>query len=353
MRRIIKGTMMLLGAACVLLLAGGFPLMGVPEVYRGGAMLLLGVLAAVLSAVAGWRLAAGERWRLAAGLVCTFFCCAGVVAVWQFGSSAVGMARMGGPMWFGAVGMGCTAVVGALFTALFGFFAKRVMHARLWLAGVHWALVFIAAGAYIDYCAECRVPMTLRAGASAGVSSVTLPGGREMPLDFTLTVEDFQLSRYEIRSYSLHRFEDRRWQAVAALQEADGELVLPTGERVSVAALRRAPGMPYPFLLLPGEPAQIVMQDVPPVREYRADCRVDTLYRGRPETRRVVLRVNEPLACKGWVVYLMNYRETGDGTEVELLFRRAPGRLLALAGIVGVILCSALWCWRKTEKQQG
>ena len=347
MRSTLKLTLMVVGAACVLLLAGGFPLMGAPEVYRSGAMLLLGLLAATLCAVAGWRLAAGERLRLVGGLIAVFFACAGVVTVWQFGSSAVEMASLGGAMWFGAVGMACTGLVGLIFTGLFGYLARRAMHARLWLAGAHWALVLIATGAYLDYCGELRVPVRLMAGSAPAICSVTTPDGVQHPLDFTLTVQDFELHRYETRSYSLHGYEQGRWQKIATLEEADGKLLLPGGTSRPVADLRTAPGMAQPFLLLPGEPAQIIMQDIPPVREYKATCKVDTLYRGRPETRQVTLRVNEPLSCKGWVVYLMNYRDTAAGTEVELLMRRAPGRLLALAGMVGLILCTAFWCWSR------
>ena len=348
MRSSIIITLMLIGAACVLLLAGGFPLMGAPAVYRSGAVMLLGLVAALTCAVAGWRIAAGERLRLLGGLISVFFACAGLAVVWQFGSQAVEMARMGGPMWFGAVGMACTGIVGILFTGLFGFLAKRAMHTRLWLAGAHWALVLIATGAYVDYCSEQRIPITMTAGAQETLSEVHTADGRILPLDFTLSVEQFELTRYNTRNYSLHRFERGSWQTVCPLAEKEGTLCLPNGRQVAVADLHTAPGMPHPFLLLQGEPPQLIMQDIPPVREYRALCRVDTLYRGRPETRRVTLRVNEPLSCKGWMVYLMNYRESAAGTQVELLLRRAPGRLIALAGMVGLILCSAFWCWGRS-----
>lgn len=348
MRRSITITLMLIGAACVLLLAGGFPLMGAPDVYRSGAMMLLGMLAAMACAVAGWRIAGRERLRLIGGLISVFFSCAGLAVVWQFGSQAVEMARMGGPMWFGAVGMACTGIVGLLFTGLFGFFAKRAMNSRLWLAGAHWALVLMAVGAYLDYCGEQRIPITMTANGSEKLSEVRTEDGTILPLDFTLSVERFELTRYDTRNYTLHRFEQGRWQSVCPLPESEGNLILPNGQQVAAAALHTAPGMPHPFLLLPGEPAELIMQDIPPVREYKALCRVDTLYRGRPETRRVALRVNEPLSCKGWLVYLMNYRETATDTQVELLLRRAPGRLIALAGMVGLILCCAFWCWGRS-----
>ncbi len=345
MRRSITITLMLIGAACVLLLAGGFPLMGAPAVYHSGAAMLLGLVAALVCAVAGWRIATGERLRLLGGLISVFFACAGVAVVWQFGSQAVEMAQMGGPMWFGAVGMGCTGLVGLIFTGLFGFFAKRAMHARLWLAGAHWALVLIIIGAYTDYCGEQRIPITTTTGGTEKICELRTADGTTLPLGFTLTVEQFELTRYDTHSYTLHRFERGRWQSVCPLSEREGNLSLPDGKQVAVSDLHTAPGMPHPFLLLPGEPAQLIMQDIPPVREYKALCRVDTLYRGRPETRREALRVNEPLSCKGWLVYLMNYRETSAGTQVELLLRRAPGRLMALAGMVGLILCCAFWCW--------
>ncbi|MBQ1960945.1 MAG: hypothetical protein II349_05425, partial [Akkermansia sp.] len=89
MRRSISITLMLIGAACVLLLAGGFPLMGAPAVYHSGAMWLLGLLAALVSAVAGWRIAAGERLRLLGGLISVFFACSGLAVVWQFGNQAI------------------------------------------------------------------------------------------------------------------------------------------------------------------------------------------------------------------------------------------------------------------------
>ena len=78
MTALLKGGIMALGAACVLLLAGAFPLMGAPEVYRSGAMLLLGGLTVLLSLWGGWRLAAGARGRLVFGLVCLFFTIAGL-----------------------------------------------------------------------------------------------------------------------------------------------------------------------------------------------------------------------------------------------------------------------------------
>lgn len=343
---------MVIGAACVLLLAGGFPLMGAPEVYRSGATMLLGLLAALLCAVAGWRITKGERLRLLGGLICTFFACAGLAAAWQFGNQAVQIAQLGGAMWFGAIGMACTGMVGLIFTGLFSFLAKRAMHYRLWLAGAHWALVLIALGAYLDFCGELRIPVSMAANPTEKLSQVQTNDGTAIPLGFDLSIHQFELTRYDTHSYSLHLFVDGKWRTENTLAAQDGLLTLPNGDSIKITDLRTAPGMPHPFLLLPGEPARLIMQDMPPVREYKVHCQVDTLYRGRQETRQTTIKVNEPLSCKGWVVYLMNYRDTPTGTRVELLLRRAPGRLPALAGMVGLILCTAFWCWSRPAQQQ-
>ena len=74
-------TLMVLGAAGLLLLAGGFPLVGEPAVYRSGLMLGLGIAAALLALWGGWRLAAGQRARYVCGLVSSFFTCSVLWAV--------------------------------------------------------------------------------------------------------------------------------------------------------------------------------------------------------------------------------------------------------------------------------
>ncbi len=64
MKATLLWSQMLLGAAALLLMTGGLPYLGVPEVYQSGVMLILGVVVAFLSLVAGLRLLAGH-WALA------------------------------------------------------------------------------------------------------------------------------------------------------------------------------------------------------------------------------------------------------------------------------------------------
>ena len=142
---------MALGAACVLLLAGAFPLLGAPEVYRSGAVLLLGALSVLLCFWGGWRLAAGARGQLVCGLVFLFFTVAGLNMLFLYGAKALEYAAIGGAMWAGFVGMGCVALTGVVFMAVFGFLCCRVMNKRiLWLAGAHWAVALLGIGAFVD-----------------------------------------------------------------------------------------------------------------------------------------------------------------------------------------------------------
>ena len=74
-----------------------------------------------------------------------------------------------------------------------------------------------------------------------------------------------------------------------------------------------------------------------------------TDHRGRPETHKAELRVNSPFACKDWRFSLSSYREQNGQVEVLMQARRAPGRFASLCGMVGIIICTAAWCWWRKE----
>lgn len=346
-------TLMVLGAACLVLLIGGFPLWGEPSVYRSGLMLGLGISAGLLSLWGGWRLAVGQRARFVCGLVSTFFACAGVVVFWQYGGKALQYTTMGGLMWLGALGMACTAMVGLLFTSIFGYFAYRFMTRRLWLAGVHWSLFVLALGAYLDYCGEVRAFAQLPSHGRTSVCEVMTAEGEKVQLPFTLRVDAFHASYYGDDSYSLYLRQGEGWELLG-----HPEVVvdcLKYGEEMwALENLQSAPGMPQPFMLLPGsdeQPDRLLMRNARPVKDYAATCHIETEHRGRNEVRDEVVRVNAPLQCKGWYIYLNSYSTMSSSTLVTLQLRRAPGRFPALAGMVGVILCTACWCWWRREEE--
>ena len=41
----------------------------------------------------------------------------------------------------------------------------------------------------------------------------------------------------------------------------------------------------------------------------------------------------------------------GDTTEVLMQARREPGRFAALCGMVGIMICTAVWCWWRKEER--
>ncbi len=347
MSRLLSLSVMALGACCVLLLAGGFPLMGAEGVYSGGASMLLSLLVALLCLGGLWRLTAGARLRFLGGALCSFFSVAGLVAVGMFGRLAFSYARQGGPLWFGAVGMLCMGLVGLLFVLIFGFLAFRLMTRRLWLAGVHGSVVLVLAGAWMDGVGEQRAVLMIPADGTTEVSSVRTEKGEMVPLGFSLRMEDFQVSYYDTEQYTLYAYGEN-WAALGHPRR-EGERLHWGKESWAVDSLRNAPGVPQPFLVLPGDPPRLLMRDAPTVKDYRGECLLKTQHRGRAEERHETLRVNEPLSCEGWRLYLMNCRPSGAQMLVELQARRAPGRRLALTGMVGIILCTACWCWRKKE----
>lgn len=347
----MKVTLMLLGAVGVLLFAGGFPPVGAPGVYHGGAMLLAGAAAGLLCFWGAWRLAAGQRVRLVAGLVCLFLAGAGVVGLWRFGGEAWRLAGMGGAMWFGAVGLGCMALIGLFFGAIFGFLARRIMTGALWLAALHVCVGVALVGAWVDLLGSESAVVKLEPGGAAAKASEREVAGDGARV--TLRVEDFQVERYEgAESYSLLRHEGGRWLPVGT-PERRGDVVTLGGESWPVSSLRRVAQMPQPFLLLPGEPPRLLVQHEAPVKDYRARCRWVIHRAGEADEERVEsLRVNEPVACAGRLFYLMSYRPLGHGgVEVELLVRRAPGRFLMLLGLVGAVLCTACWSLGRREPQ--
>lgn len=343
----LKAALALAAAVCVLLLAGAFPLMGAEGVYRGGAMLLAGILVLLCSLWGAWRLSAGHRARLIGGCICLFFAGAGVAVTWQFASMGIRMAQTGGPMWMGALAMFCTALTGVLFTGIFGYLCHRAVNsARLWLAGAHACFALLLCGAYTDYFLEQRAELSLPADGTQQASAVTTAAGETLPLGFSIQVDAFNVTHYEQTGYTLYTMQ--------AGQPTDPQPVELKGDRLCfgkesrpVSELKTAPGMPRPFLLLEGNPPRVILQDAPAVKDYTAACTIHTDHKGRPETRHDTLRVNEPLECKGWLISLVNYRETPHGTMVQMQARRAPGRIPALSGIVGVLICLTLWCFKK------
>lgn len=349
MSALLKWTLLLLGAGCVLLAAGAFPLAGVPAVYKGGLMLMLGVALAALSLVGAWRLSAGARLRLVCGMVCLALACAGAGAAWAFGERGFDFAHRacaaGQPAGlFGAAAYLCMGVVGALFVAIFGFLLLRLMSRRLWLAALHACVVPVVAGGYIDF---AYAEVTLHRCSVRPGAELHLPAaGRHGAVD--LSVLSFDVERYaDGESYALLRHDGSGWQQVSTPVRR-GDVIELGSESRRVSELTSAGGMAPRYLRLPGEPPRLLVEYPAPVREYRAACRLRIHRHGAVDEREEVLRVNHPLRCEGRLIYLLNFTppvHPGAPVMVDLQVRRAPGRLMALIGMAGIILASLGWAF--------
>lgn len=370
MSTLLKSALMLIGAACVLLLAGAAPYAGVPEVYHSGPMLVLGVLAGLVSLWGAWRLSAGQRAQFVVGSISTFFVTAGVVTVWMYGCKAVEYIQMGGGGWFGALASACTMVVGVLFILIFGYFMLRLMKPRLWLAAVHLSCAFVVVGAFVDYCAEERAELAVPLGSQEPITELTTVAGNTLPLGFGLKVDSFEISYYDEApltsrcshvlityadgSYQPYLWSGKVWVPLPPGHYTVKDNVLEFGGRVfDLTKLRQYPQFTCP-LLLESAPMPCGLASGGTVKEYKAACTLETQHRGRPETRHELLRVNEPIACGDWRLYLQRYDYDPFSNTVRpvLLVRRAPGRWFAMVGMVGIIICTACWSfWRREPAQ--
>lgn len=357
MNAVLKAALMVLGSGAVLLLAGAFPLAGAPGVYRGGLMLLLGLAVVVLCLWGAWRVARGHMVRLICGMLCLFLACAGLVAAWRFGELAVGLqgkddvAGAIAALWFGRVGLLCNAMVGLLFTAIFGFLTLRLMQRRLWLAALHIWVALLLVGANVDFFgAEVNYRVSVPP-VSDGRSWVSI-GGEESPA-IRISVLSFEVQRYEDAAVcTLLHHVNGAWQPVGAPVRQGEEYVLGE-ERWPVSSLRSEPGMAQRYLLLPGKPLRMLLEGAAPVKDYRAICRLTICRPTGDEVREELLRVNHPISCEGYLIYLMNYTpptHAGQPLMVDMEVRRAPGRVPALLSMLGIIICTFGWCFSKREE---
>ena len=357
---------MVIGAALVLLVAGASPVLGAPAVYHSGLMMLLGILAALLCFWGGLRIATGKRAQFIFGSICTYFIVSGVMIAWTYGAKAIEYAGYGGAMWFGAIGMGCVMVIGVLFTAIFGFFALKLMSPRLWLAGLHWSCTFIVLGAMIDYCYEENAYIITTVGSGEKITSVTTDTGEKRSLDFTIQVTDFEIDYHDDvtpakrnllitkknNQYNLYCWRHNQWQELPPLHfKIEDNYLCFSNQKFDLSKLKPIPNEDGNMMLI-SEPIPHGLSESGNIKEYRAYCTIDTDHRGRPETRKEVLRVNYPIACKDWKIYLLNYNYDPISNKVTLYLqaRNAPGRWFAMVGMVGVIVCTACWCWWRRKK---
>lgn len=343
MSRLLKTSLALLAAVTLLLLTGGFPPAGIPAVYHSEVMLLCGVGVCIICLWAAWRLAIGQRVRFIIGLGFAFFVCVGLIGAWQHGAKALQLASLGGAMWFGVVGMACLAIIGVLFGVIFGFFTLRLMQPKLWLAALHLSVALVIIGAWADLLGSESTMLR----AAVGGEAAALPGDA----GFSLHVTDFKIDRYDTdESYTLLHHEGGQWRPIGT-PSREGDTLTLGSETWSLSALQRVPGVAQPAYIIPGTPPRLLLASEAPVRSYSATCRFTPTQPGAPAQEHI-LRVNEPAAFAEHIFYLMSYTPRSyGGTEVMIQMRRAPGRRIALIGLLACIVCSAFWTFAPAPKE--
>lgn len=340
----LKATLMVIGAAGVLLFAGACPRLGAEAVYRSGAMLAVGTLAGLLALYGSWKLAAGYRANLIVGAVSLFFLSAGLGIIYNY--SAKAWEFLTGGQWVGAVGMLCFALMGLIFMLVFGYLAYKSLRGRIWAATAHLAFFFIMLGGMIDFFCEERGVLQMTAGGPA-VREVTTEGRSTLPLDFELQLLSTDIQRTGEPTYTLYTYQNNRWVAPVPLAVEGNTLRL--GEETWN---RELPGG-QAHLLLPGSPMRLIVRTPAPVSFYDAECRLTQSYRGTPTTETRHIRVNTPLECKGWQISLLDMQETPAGGAAVMQARRAPGRGIVLAGLVGLIISTCGMCWQRKPSDKG
>ncbi len=298
-------------------------------------MHVLGGLIGIMCLCTAWNCSRRGRWRLVAGLSCLFLTVAGVGIFVAFGGKALSYARLGGGMWFGAAGMACLALTGLLFSAIFGYLGLLCMRVNLRMAGMHACLALLLIGAFIDYYTEQRIPLTRSVGCPVSpAADATSPGAR---LPFQVSVQHLHILRYDAPTeFRLMEHRNGRWLPHGR-GVISGSRIVCGGESWELSMLQRLPvgGEGY-FYVLPGSPTRVFVPQMPPVREYRAECTLlPTSQNGEPKT--VSIRVNEPAEWGNWRIYLMNC--SPDGRRVQLLLRCAPGSAWVRIGAIGLLLC--------------
>lgn len=340
MSDLLKATLVLLGVLIVLLIAGGFPPAGVPGVYKGGAMIMTGMFTWALCLWGAWRLIQGQYAKWLISMLCAFFAVVGIIGLYRFGAEVFHLAGMGGAMWFGVVGMGCMTLIGALFGIIFSFLTWRIMTPRLWLASLHVCAALLLTGAGIDmlYSETAMLTTTL---SSPGENMQKLEG-KHSGFDAYLT--GFETELYE--NYSLLQHENGRFTFVGSPIRR-GDHLYWEGESWPVSLLAQPSRMHF----LPGKPPRILLQQNAPVKEFRAGILFIPSEDNQDARQKNILRINEPATYADRQFYLMSYKPLGNGaTEVQVMERRAPGRILVFIGLIGVIICTACWSFSPTRK---
>jgi len=368
MQQLLRISQMLLGIICILLSVDVFgrlflvatPAFSTPE--PSYPIFLAGILAVCLSLCGAYCLAKGQIPRLIGFVIASFFCVAGLLVSFRFGAEALENFYKGGFGLLVGISMACTACTGLLFFGIFGYLLKRIASKTLSLAMVHISLVLLASGAYIDYYYEENAMVEIIVGAPHSVKDVRLIEDEassddalqelstsRIPLGFSIRVKEFNITHYPNAPYTLYRMKNKAWEPYKKGLLAHRGRITYKGESWNIEDMQNIAEQNQNFLLIEGFPQRLLLQDTPSVKEYLALCEL-TDKKGMLIEE---LRVNDPIVRYGWQLSLVKHQSIAGQQILQIQARRAPGRILAKIGMVGLILSVTAWCWwRKKEDDE-
>ncbi|MFI3242923.1 MAG: hypothetical protein R3Y56_01565 [Akkermansia sp.] len=146
-------------------------------------LLAIGALIVILFAC---RSAKGQVLRLVLGAIGAFFTVAGVFIFCQCGGLAIDFAMTGGTAWFAAVTLACCALVGAIFTGVFGYLLTRFLNRPLCVGLAYLSIIPIMVGTFLNYTKAVDAQVLIPENKT--MSAITLPDGTSFPLEFELSV---------------------------------------------------------------------------------------------------------------------------------------------------------------------
>ncbi len=350
MTTLLKISQMLLGGCALLLFAGALPRAGVPAIYHGGAMLLLGLIAALLCLWGGIRLIRRSHAPFALGALFALLSAASAYTAYLTAAQVLTLTQAESISWLPFIGyldLCLVAIVGLIYC---GLQAWRRLVSHHWLALAHLSFLPLALGVYLDYCFEMTARVPVIASDASPIDSIKLSTEKTISLGFELTLSDFQIKHYDDAPFVLYEQVEGQWNPLGKVTVQGDELVYGE-ERWQKNKLE------YPaatdnkaIMLIAGEPARVILQQDATVKEYSAQYHIQSTK--EDSSLSGTLSVNKPIEYRGWQFSLMNYHHMAsqDQTIIQLEARHAPGRFWARAGMIALIVSLAAWCWLPTPR---
>lgn len=168
------------------------------------------------------RCAKGQLVRLVLGAIGAFFTVVGVFIFFKCGGLAIDFALTGGTAWFPAVTLGCCALVGAIFTGVFGYLLTRFLNRPLCVGLAYLSIIPIMVGTFLNY--TQAVDSLVWVPQNQALQSFVLNDGTNFPLEFELSINPDASTQGDIVEIVANRHKTHTPLASADIQEGNVNL---------------------------------------------------------------------------------------------------------------------------------